>query len=383
MNTPKPFVDFYSQNNISPVSQDISDLEMHFCRRTALYLHLGLPPILFADKHILEIGPGSGHNAIYTSSLHPRHYTFLDGNITGLDRTRSMMTTFGDYQKTKFEYIHDCIGGVKINDKWDIVLCEGVLPLQIDPIEMCIKISKYVKPRGVFVVTCADSVSYLGEMLRRLQARLQVNFSATTIQEQTLLLTEIFKSDLNSLVGMSRPHEDWVLDNIIQPFYGKPFSMLDAISALKENFVLIGSSPKIFNDWRWYKLINKNINASFSDVYENEYWSKLHQFIDHRAPITKGDVVINKKMKATCDEIFISILEYEKNGSDDMLKQVIVLVSSLVCLTEALSEITLKSLNSFLICLKTYLNNGFFIPNENFNAFFGKGQQYLSFYNNF
>ena len=57
------FVDFYSQHNISPVSQNIEDIELHFQRRSALFSSLGLPALLVKDSEILEFGPGSGHNA--------------------------------------------------------------------------------------------------------------------------------------------------------------------------------------------------------------------------------------------------------------------------------------------------------------------------------
>jgi hypothetical protein len=33
----KPYVDFYSKNNISPIHQDISDIEKHLQRRELLY----------------------------------------------------------------------------------------------------------------------------------------------------------------------------------------------------------------------------------------------------------------------------------------------------------------------------------------------------------
>ena len=40
----RPYVDFYRQEEISPVAQDISDLDRHFQRRQALYRHLGISP---------------------------------------------------------------------------------------------------------------------------------------------------------------------------------------------------------------------------------------------------------------------------------------------------------------------------------------------------
>ena len=65
------FVGFYESNNISPVSQDISDLNKHFQRRNSLFRSLGILPSLVKGIKVLEFGPGSGHNALYTASLFP------------------------------------------------------------------------------------------------------------------------------------------------------------------------------------------------------------------------------------------------------------------------------------------------------------------------
>lgn len=58
------FVSYYGQNQISPVSQDISDLDLHFKRRANLYEMLGIDTALFAGKQILEVGAGSGYNSL-------------------------------------------------------------------------------------------------------------------------------------------------------------------------------------------------------------------------------------------------------------------------------------------------------------------------------
>src|SRR6185295_17754749 len=87
----RPFVDFYRANRISPVAQDIADRQRHFDRREALYRHLGLVPGQIAGRHVLEFGPGSGHNALHTLSLDPARYVLVDGNPTGLERCRALL----------------------------------------------------------------------------------------------------------------------------------------------------------------------------------------------------------------------------------------------------------------------------------------------------
>ncbi len=62
-------LEFYQKHKISPVRQDISDLQSHFQRRKALYFHLGIMPNGIRDRKVLEVAPGSGHNSLYTASL--------------------------------------------------------------------------------------------------------------------------------------------------------------------------------------------------------------------------------------------------------------------------------------------------------------------------
>src|SRR5436190_1477044 len=96
-------LDFYRQHGISPVAQDISDLPAHFARRAALYRSLGLPPMAVHGKWVLEIGPGSGDNAVYTESLRPDNYVLLEPNERGADELRDrfglpQMKSAGDFE---------------------------------------------------------------------------------------------------------------------------------------------------------------------------------------------------------------------------------------------------------------------------------------------
>lgn len=54
------FLEYYGEHQISPVKQDISDLEIHYNRRKKLYRQCGIPTIAFRNAKILEVGPGGG-----------------------------------------------------------------------------------------------------------------------------------------------------------------------------------------------------------------------------------------------------------------------------------------------------------------------------------
>lgn len=76
----KPYIDFYESHKIIPVNQDTTDFQKHIKRRNALYYQLGLIPGLINGKSVIEFGPGTGDNAMHTSSLSPARYVLVDGN---------------------------------------------------------------------------------------------------------------------------------------------------------------------------------------------------------------------------------------------------------------------------------------------------------------
>ena len=75
-------LNFYRTHNISPVRQDIRDLMAHFSRRQGLYRQLGILPGFVREKKVVEVGPGSGFNALYTASLQPSSFLMIEPNPT-------------------------------------------------------------------------------------------------------------------------------------------------------------------------------------------------------------------------------------------------------------------------------------------------------------
>ena len=83
----KSYIDFYEENKIIPVNQQIT--EGHFKRRTHLYRQLGCPPLAFTGASVLEIGAGTGDNAVVTSSFKPSSYELWDGNSNSINERQS------------------------------------------------------------------------------------------------------------------------------------------------------------------------------------------------------------------------------------------------------------------------------------------------------
>jgi hypothetical protein len=82
------FVDFYNKHDISPVSQDISDLEKHFQKRDSLLLSLGIPALLIKGSSVIEFRAGSGQNSTYIDIEHLLGKKYIIQLITSAQQFR-------------------------------------------------------------------------------------------------------------------------------------------------------------------------------------------------------------------------------------------------------------------------------------------------------
>jgi 2-polyprenyl-3-methyl-5-hydroxy-6-metoxy-1,4-benzoquinol methylase len=370
----KPFVDFYSANEIAPVRQDISDRQRHFQRRIALYRHLGIPTALIAGRSVIEFGPGAGHNAIVTASFKPARYLLVDGNPASLKATREILA---QERAQNCEVVSSYIEEFKSDERFDIVLCEGVIPFQIDPGAFARHVAGFAKPGGIVVVTCIDGISFLGESTRRLLADTLVPFKAPPAERLSQLRT-VFEPHLKTLKGMSRLVDDWMYDNILVPYSGNLFSLKDAIEALSDANDVYGVSPHFFTDWRWYKDVWGD-QSRYNERGIGEYLTNILNLADYRVmmesqPPEKGGRVLRK-----AEALFLQMRGMENAGNLEGLDSAVSLVREIADEINPVSDLTGKSLREVAAAIEQRGNANLSVALPNFQSFFGRGQQYVSF----
>lgn len=119
------FLEYYGEHQISPVAQDISDLALHYQKREKLYRQLGMPPVLFQNADILEVGPGSGYNTLaffeWGGNVH-----LVEPNPTGI---RDMKQLFRERQiaGNRYEIYENTIEEFETEHRYDIIIAEGFL----------------------------------------------------------------------------------------------------------------------------------------------------------------------------------------------------------------------------------------------------------------
>ncbi|HTU69717.1 MAG TPA: methyltransferase domain-containing protein [Candidatus Baltobacteraceae bacterium] len=336
---------------------------------------MGIVPALVSGRSVIEFGPGSGHNAIYTSLLQPAHYVLVDGNPNGLAAASALLDRYAPgCARTLVESL---IEDYATEELFDLVFCEGTIPGQLDTAAFCRKVGSFVAEGGIFIVTTQDAASCLGELLRRVVAAQLVSRSAS-VSVQLERLVPFFAPHTATIAGMSRPLEDWVLDNIIQPYVGNMFSVADAIESLgQDGFHFYSASPRFFTVWRWYKrLVGEDRNIG--PAVRVQYFANLLNMIDYRLDGTAthtrewGEHVL--KLSET---FYATLKDVEASGAS--YKPVFDQLHELAEMIRPVSALTADSIDEALaVCDAARQGNA--LPSAPaFASFFGHGQQYLSF----
>lgn len=368
-----PFVDFYSRLGIIPTRQNISNLRRHIERRESLYRNLGLPAAFFKGASILEFGPGSGHNAIVTGLLGPSRYLLVDGNPPSLKSTHEQLRRH--CPKLKFQLNQASIATFKTKERFDLVLAEGLVPTQANPSRFLRHIAQFVNSSGVLVFTTMDAISLLPELLRRWTAW-QLTHRVSDLREKVNLLVEFFSEDLKALPGMSRSAEDWVLDQIIHPWTGPLFSIPEAVHTLKKGWALLGCSPRFLTDWRWYKTIHGHESGNNAFAIRS-YYELAHNLIDHRNYAAALPESRNRRLEKLAQEIYAMTFRQEHTKLATPAKQMGSKVATISQLLAAPLPRASAALDDFVsACAEKDLFHADF---GEFQALWGRGQQYLSF----
>src|SRR3989338_3644467 len=162
----RPYLDFYKKHAISPVANSV-DIKKHFQQREALYRRLCIIPSFLKNKKVIEFGPGNGVNALYTMSLQPQEYILVDGNEIGIDNCKNNFLRYYP-NNSNYSIKKELIENYESDTDFDLVICEGLLPNQMNPSKFSQHVGRCVKRGGIYIITCHDAVSNISEILRGL-----------------------------------------------------------------------------------------------------------------------------------------------------------------------------------------------------------------------
>ena len=376
-------LEYYIKEGISPVHYKLKNINKHFEIRKSLYRLLGLIPSFMFKKDILEVAPGSGHNSIYTASLLPKNYDLVEPNPNGCRDIKNL------FKQIKIKHTKPNLHELPLDDYskkklYDLVITEGWPGghLKYDR-KMLKKLSGFVKPGGLLFITYYPPIGGVSTYLRRLIGNRLIS-KKDNLKIKTDILKKSFSSHLLKMKSMTRSHEHWIQDSLLNPYivvgYNTP---LISTKIFGNKFEIYSSVPKFTNDWRWYKSLHGQ-NKKFNKAFFKDYFSISHNMIDYKIEGLKRSELKNKKLEKLCINLSILTKDYESGGVEIYKKKIRPIVKKII--NNLKGDIPLRTVRGLeeadKILLKKKITTEDVKFMKYFSNLFGREQSYLSFSKN-
>lgn len=367
--------DFYASVDIQPFRRDLGDKRKYFEQRDSLLRHLGIVPRLLKGSNILEFGPGHGENALYLLQQCPSRLVLVELSKECVDASREILEPYKP-DGSQVEYHLMNVEDYTSDTLFDLVVFEGVIPFEPDPPSLLRHTAGYVAEGGLLSITTIDAVSFFSEVLRRMVANLAAPRDLP-FEERVRELLPLFSPHLDTLAGMTRSHEHWIIDQMHHPWSGKPLSILDAARVLKDDFDLHGTSPRFIRDWRWFRNIHGD--RGYLDLVEEEYLSNVHNLMDYRFAQEPRSAEKNRLILESCERVLDLVKQHEDGTVDNAPESVAAEVEGIISSFGNDAHKTVSALKDYLSVLNTFIAGGHTKDFGGFASMFGRGQQYVSF----
>lgn len=261
-------LDYYQQHKISPVRYVEAG---HAERRDSLYRQLRVLPWVFKDADVLEVAAGSGQNAAYVAGLNVRDHVIVEPNPAGIaDLLRLNLAA---------DVVQSTLEGYNPSRQFDICICENWLGAAKRERELIRKLAGFVRKGGLLLMTVISETGLYANGLRRQMAERLIG---SDYDENVKLLVRAFGNHLATLKDMTRSHEDWVKDNMLNPAWqGIGLTLPMLVEEIGAEFDILGTAPDFVEDWRWWKGLHgeaKTYNAHvLLELQRKDAW-----FTDYR-----------------------------------------------------------------------------------------------------
>lgn len=376
-NMENDFLEYYGKHNISPVKQDISNIELHYERRKKLYRQCGIPTITFRNAEILEVGPGGGYNTLAFFHWNCKHIDLVEANPKGQEEMRKLFSE-NQIQSNRYGIFPCKIEDFHTDKKYDIIIAEGFLPYVYNQDEVVKKLQKLAGNEGIIVITCIDHVSLFIETIKRLIGHMLTR-NMVQHDEKLDYLVMMFAPQLARLKGMSRPVRDWVQDQILNPAgaNGMELSMYQAITLFENGYEILGSSPQMFTDYSWYK----DIWYDYKGNYKQQFLQKRLSLLMTNMPEKNLTATEAEMLVQHFEEIGRLSAEYEKNRNGSQISEILKHMKEMDASIEKFDQnffTVFLEIEATLACIQ---ETGTVEMEEYENLFsaFGRTRQYIAF----
>jgi hypothetical protein len=160
------------------------------------------------------------------------------------------------------------------------------------------------------------------------------------------------------------------------------FPIDEAIETLSNQFEVNGSSPNFIVDWRWYKDITIKNNIHNKNAISH-YRKNIHNLLDYRYNFDETSEAIGQEMLKCGNMIFEKSVRLQKGLDRLDIQEMNNTILELNSIMANFSTSTASGLSEFCQGVDRYLSGKPFPSSlPNFEAWWGRGTQYLSFIKN-
>ena len=378
------FLDYYGDHGVIPVSQSAAGPEVRRRQRLGLYRTLGVPVLAFRGSRVVEFGPGTGDNSEIVASLGPAAYDLVDGNEASLLALGAKLAD-GRLDPTicrlvRADFNDESIDGVG-QGSYDVVIAEGCIPGQVDPVATLRRIARYAAPDGLLIVTTVDELSILPEYCCKLAMIPVLREAGGDFERAIAIGTGVFQPHLATLASRSRSVRDWIIDVLLHPLPdGWALSIDHAIESLLD-FDVLGSSPDFATDWRWYK--DAEDRSDRSRRHADQWRSVAHLTLDHRVESSAVGLLpapLHRDLREVVSRIDSATNRIIANPEPAALGDLSEPFHELSRIVAAIPgmERTVASIDDFRRSIPVLATGRWDYEYRDFLGWFGRGQQYLA-----
>jgi hypothetical protein len=205
---------------------------------------------------------------------------------------------------------------VKLQDfapgrQFDIVICENWLGSLPSETELIGSLAELTAPDGVMVMTVVPEAGFFANIMRHCMA-VRLDDPTETFETRTHRLVEVFGPHLATMAAMTRSHEDWVRDCLLNPHYLHVALPLEtALVAVGPDLQALATQPVFRSDWRWFKQLSGGARA-FSERLLADYQRNLHNLIDHRQTFAPREGPENEALAGAFAELYRAALAWRE-----------------------------------------------------------------------
>lgn len=376
----KPMLDHYSAHDAIPVRHSLTPVE--YARvRTRLYSRLGLSRNCFTDADILEFGPGTGENAAIISHFSPTSITLVDANPRSLEQLQQRMNA-GDFATREVTIIDSNILDFDSDNQHDIVLCEGVIPGQLDPHSFLQHVASFVRPGGQLVITTSSEFGYLADACRRLIKPVMHAKYGLDQEDFRQRCADLFAPQL-AFLGSPKLPLDWVIDGFLLEWPDQfCFSIEESIDCIGMDFDVVGTSPSFISDWSWFKR-NRDERDIVNQLAIEGYRQRRGYLIDDRVSPKQSPAFGDREPEVTAAvDAFMALgSEIHRLNRLDAFDEALGLLTQIEVALPSDFDITRTGLSDFKRGFKTILDgtDPESVDWASSGHWWGRGLQYASF----